>query len=113
MGIMQSTQNKTVDDVVLLIKRNNLIEYQRRVMFVRRGYDMVWKDKQFTPEQIITAMDTDAVAMFTNHGQEQIALATLAAQNGLTYTPVVVPAEYTLTPNADGSITVVKNEEVA
>jgi hypothetical protein len=97
---------------VTAIKRMNFQEYNRRVMFVKRGYDLVWNNRNATPEQIIEAMGTDAVAMFTNHGNEQIALATLAGQNGLTYTPLAVPAEYTLTPNQDGSISVVKVEPI-
>ena len=109
-GVMEATQAQpqTASVVVAGIKRVNYQEFARRASFVKQTYDMVWNNKQFTPEQIITAMGTDAVALFTNHGNEQIALATLAQQNGITYTPLAVPANYTLTPQQDGSIVVVK-----
>ena len=109
MGIL-AQRTQSVRDVVAQIKQDNLMEYRRRIMFVHRGFNSVWKNPKYTPIEIIEAMGTDAVAMFQNHGQEQIALATLAAQNGLAYTPLTIPEEHTLTPNEDGSITVVKAE---
>lgn len=93
-------------DVVEQLKVVNYSEFERRKAFVTDTFNMVWNNSRFTPIEIIEAMGTDAIAMFTNHGNEQIALATLAGQNGLTYTPLAIPQGYALTPNQDGSISV-------
>lgn len=98
---------ETAETVVNRIKATNLAQYNQRVMFVKNTFNMTWKNPRFTAKQIVDAMGTDAVAMFTAHGTEQAALAALAQQNGLTYEPCVPP--YVYTANEDGSITVDMN----
>jgi hypothetical protein len=80
-------------------------------MFVKSGFDLIWNNKQFNPKEMVDALGTNAVQIFTNHSAEQQRLVELAQQgqaDGLTYT-VLVP-KHKCTPNEDGSITVDMNK---
>ena len=65
-------------------------------------FNMIWNNKSFTPAQILTAFGTDAAMLFAVSQD----LQNLAKSVDSTYTILVPPSKYTVTINADGTVTI-------
>lgn len=93
-----------IADVVLDIKNSNRNLY----IFIKNQlagiFNTVWHDPNYSPEQIITAMGTDASALFVVAAQ----LQQLAAQVDPTYVVLAPPDNYSVTLNQDGTVNVAK-----
>jgi hypothetical protein len=87
MGLLPTNiaRQRTAADDVNLIRQINAQFLQQKVQFIKLSYDKVWKN-QFTAKEMVEAMGTDALTMFTEHGLEQDAIARVMQENGLTYT---------------------------
>lgn len=82
-------------------------QYQQLVQNGTRGYNLIWKNPQATPQQVITALGTSSAQVFQLAELNIQILASAAAITGIA-APVIpaVPTGWTLAFNQDGSATV-------
>lgn len=69
----------------------------------KRGIEMVWENRQFTPQQVIDALGDDAVKVFQYHGALTEFISQLATLDGVDVEIKLPTNEFTIT---DGKITV-------
>ena len=67
-------------------------------------YNAVWANKATTPDKVVTAMGTQAQAIFTKASARAAHLVAMGAVG----IPMTIPSGWTMTENTDGSITAVK-----
>jgi hypothetical protein len=65
------------------------------------AYNVLWNNPRATPQQVVAALGTQAVLIFTRSAE----LAAFLAGAGVTGIPLTVPAGWSYTANPDGSIT--------
>ncbi len=68
------------------------------------SYNQVWNNPLATPPQIVAAMGTDAVKLFTLSA----VLAQLLTTAGATGIPLTMPTGWSFVPNDDGSVTLTR-----
>ena len=68
------------------------------------SYNLVWNNKNASPDKVIAALGTSAVAVFAHAA----ATATFLTSLGATGFPTAIPAGWTLVSNADGSMVATK-----
>ncbi len=83
------------------MKKMNTMAYKTLNLLHKSMFDFVWNNKDFTPKQMIEAMGTDAITIFTVSSKLQELLMTVNPQG---YTPLEPTAVVKM--NADGSATV-------
>ena len=101
---IQVPQARTVSDCVLECKRANAQMYNILKTAHSHRYNAIWRDRQFTPEQIIAEFGTDAKTLF--EASEAIQELLLAVDP--TYVHLSVPEGYSITFNPDGTANVTK-----
>jgi len=74
--------------------------------FQKNSIDILWNNWQATPAEILSALDTNAGALFDFHAALTLFIAQLAATNGVDYTPALPPLAYTR--HEDGRVTLVE-----
>lgn len=99
----QIENGPTIEMVSSRILRDVQMSFSQVLNMYARGVDQVWDNPRFTPAEIVTALGTDAVEVFTLHG----ALGNLleSVKPGCTATFAAKIGDFT--PNADGTIVVV------
>ena len=71
------------------------------------GYNLIWNNRNATPQQVIAALGTDAAAVFQFAELNVNTVGSAATIGGVTPpTLPPIPAGWTLAPNEDGSMTV-------
>lgn len=106
--------NKPVDSETSP-KEKFLLNLSKRIKFLsskgfselskiqKDGIDLVWKNNQFTPQEIIDALGDDAIKIFQFHGGLTEYLVGIAKVDGIDYTPALPTNAFTV---KDGKITV-------
>jgi hypothetical protein len=75
-----------------------------------KGWNLLWKNTQATPADILAALGTDTQAIFTLANLNIATLNTAGSIGGVAALTIPgIPAGYTVTINADGSATVTGN----
>ena len=77
--------------------------YNELIRTQKTGIDMVWNNREFTPQQIIDALGTDALKIFDVHGKLTDYLVDISAIDGVEYTPALPTNAFTV---EGGKITV-------
>jgi hypothetical protein len=67
------------------------------------GIDLIWNNKEFTPQQVIDSLGDDAAKIFAVHGKLTDYLMTISALDGVEYIPALPTNAFTVD---DGKITV-------
>ena len=98
------TDAEKLQRVVKTIKTISSRTYDDLVRVQKQGIDSVWKDRDFTPQEIIDALGTNAIKVFNMHGKLTDYLVDISAIDNIPYTPALPTNTFTI--NADGSITV-------
>lgn len=104
MSIFITPTKPLIADVVTTVKMGSTNLYNSIKSQLNNIFNTIWNNPDFTPIEIVTAFGTDAAALFALAQ----GLQTLASQADPTYVPLVPPTNYTVTINADGSVTIVK-----
>jgi len=102
MSILQETAlyEPSVQDAVNQIKTTTTQLYRMMKQMHTQSFNTVWNNNQYTPEEIVTAFGTDAVALFTLSYQLQEIL--IAADPNY----VILTAPNQITFSEDGSVVV-------
>jgi hypothetical protein len=98
------TDAEKLQRVVKTIKTISARTYDDLVRVQKQGIDSVWKDRDFTPQEIIDALGANAIKVFNMHGKLTDYLVDISAIDNIPYTPALPTNTFTI--NADGSITV-------
>jgi len=70
----------------------------------KRGIEMVWENRQFTPQEVIDALGNDAAKVFLYHGALTELVKELATLDGINVDIKLPTNEFTV--SKDGKITV-------
>lgn len=102
--IKQESTAPSVNDAVLRIKQINTELYNIMKSRHTAIYNLVWKNKDYTPQQILDAFGKEADLLFQlSSGIQQILKSADDAY------PVLDPkTEYEIKPSADGTVVVTK-----
>jgi hypothetical protein len=65
------------------IKNLSLNSYNQLCQTQKRGIDLVWHNREFTPQEIIDSLGEDAIKIFQYHGALTEYIVTLAVSEGL------------------------------
>lgn len=68
----------------LRIKEMAHESYKNISQIQRRGIDMVWNNLEFTPQEVINTLGTDAINIFKYHGELTQYVIGLAQSEGIT-----------------------------
>lgn len=79
--------------------------FQIRVQNFKRASSAVWNNPNATPMDVVAAMGTQAVAIFTASGQEATLLNMFLPSLNL---PTTIPAGFAFVSNPDGSAVLTK-----
>jgi hypothetical protein len=85
------------------IKSISTRTYNDLVRVQKNGIDAVWKDREFTPQQIVDALGDDAVKIFDFHSGLTQYLVTVSTLDGVDYTPALPTHAFTIN---NGKITI-------
>jgi hypothetical protein len=108
MSILTQT-TQTISDSEKLKRITNTIKsvssrtYNDLVRTQKTGIDMVWNNREFTPQQVIDALGDDALKIFDVHGKLTDYLVDISAIDRVEYTPAFPTNAFTV---EDGVITV-------
>ena len=102
MSILQETAlyEPSVQDAVNQIKTTTTQLYRMMKQMHTQSFNTVWNNPSYTPQEIVTAFGTDAVALFTLSYQLQEILK--AADPNY----VILMPTATVTLNEDGTVTI-------
>lgn len=68
------------------IKRTAKVRFSQLCDIQKSGINVLWKDREHTPQQIIDALGPDAIKIFQMHGILTDAIKQIAAIDGITPT---------------------------
>jgi hypothetical protein len=85
------------------IKTISTRTYNDLVRAQKMGIDSLWKNKDFTPQQIIDSLGDDAIKIFDVHGKLTEYLIEISAIDGVDYVPALPTNAFIV---EDGKITV-------
>lgn len=95
------------------LKNTMDMEIRRRVMFRKQAWSSVWENSRATPQEIMTALGTNAVKVLAASTVDAGWFTALATTTGKPVSDFIDPkylaikAGWTVTPNQNGSVTVV------
>lgn len=102
MSILENdlTQEQKIDKLKSKIVKRSSNLYNRIQREHERIFNMIWKDEEATPQEILDEYGTSAIDLFTFSSSLQI----LLGEVDNTYVPLVPPKEYQI--QEDGRVTV-------
>jgi hypothetical protein len=108
MSILTQTSQTPSDSEKLKRISNNIKSISSRtyndlVRVQKTGIDSVWKNREFTPQEIIDALGDDAIKIFDVHGKLTDYLVSISAIDGVDYVPALPTNAFIV---EDGKITV-------
>jgi hypothetical protein len=110
MSILNPTSNTPAQQAASQILAIPRMAFQQLGTAGIRGYNLLWNNPRATPEDIFTALGTDAQKVLGFAGINITAVQSAAELDGISPPAIPeIPSNYTLTMNDDGSITPVKS----
>jgi hypothetical protein len=89
------------------VQNLSLSGFRNLQQFGQQGFNLIWNNKNATPQEVIAALGTNAAAVFGLATLNNSTIASAATIGGAPApTMPSIPAGYTVTFNADGSATV-------
>jgi hypothetical protein len=97
------TDSEKLKRITSTIKVFSSRTYNDLVRTQKTGIDMVWNNREFTPQQVIDALGDDALKIFDVHGKLTDYLVAISAIDGVEYVPALPTNAFIV---EDGKITV-------